>query len=242
MFELGLPLQSLVLAFVIVFCGAFAQAVAGFGLALLIGPLLILIDPVFLPGPVVMLVSIITALMAYKGRNDVSMPSVKRTIGGYLIGTVIAASVISILPQRKTAFLLAGLILAAVGMSAFGMRIPSNSGTLFSAGIVGGFMGTVSGVGLPPLAIALQHEPGPRLRGTLAFVGFISIIMAQIALVFVGKIGIREAMLALTLSPAVALGFFASRKAAAFCDGGYTRHIVFILSALSAIMLIARNL
>lgn len=242
MFELGLSLPQIAAAFAIVFFGAFAQGVAGFGLALLIGPLLNILDPVFLPGPVVMLVCVITALMAYNGRKAISVPSVKRTIGGYLLGTVLAAALISSLPQRETAFLLSALILAAVGMSVFGIKVPSGSGTLFSAGIVGGFMGTVSGVGLPPLALALQNESGPTLRGTLACVGFISIIMAQIALIIVGKLGVRELMIALTLAPAVLAGFLASVKAAAFCDNGYTRPVVFLVSALSAVILIIRNI
>ncbi|MBG0773846.1 sulfite exporter TauE/SafE family protein [Oleidesulfovibrio alaskensis] len=242
MLETGLSLSSLGLAFIIVFFGAFAQGVAGFGLALLIGPLLNIIDPVFLPGPVVLLVSIITALMAYSGRRHVSMPSVRGTIGGYLIGTVVAAALISSLPQRETALLLSALILAAVGMSASGLPVPQGKATLLSAGLVGGFMGTVSGVGLPPLALALQNEPGPRLRGTLAFVGLISIIMAQAALAYVGKIGQRELTVALMLAPAVALGYLASRRAAALCDAGYTRPVVFLVSALSAIILIIRNI
>ncbi len=242
MFDPALSLQSLILAFITVFCGAFAQGVVGFGLALLIGPLLSMIDPVFLPGPVVLLVGIMTALMTYHGRKDVHMPNVKRTIGGYFIGTLIAMAILGSLPQRETALLLGVLILCAIGISFLGITLPTSRTTLLSAGIVGGFMGTVSGVGLPPLALALQHEPGPRLRGTLAFVGFISIIMAQVALISMGKIGLRELRLALLLTPAVPLGYLASRPLAARCDKGYTRYLVFLIAGFSAAMLIMRNL
>lgn len=239
---IDLSLTELILAFGIVFFGAFAQGVAGFGLALLIGPLLSYISPVFLPGPVVLLVSIITAVMAWNGRHDVNPAGIRRSIGGFMLGTAVAAMIISSLPQRETAFLLAGLILCAVGMSVLGINLPATRKVLFSAGIIGGFMGTVSGVGLPPLALALQNEPGPRLRGTLACVGFFSILMAIAALIMVGKIGLRELYLTLVLAPAVLLGFGASLKATARFDAGYTRPAIFLLSAISAGGLILRNL
>jgi len=239
---IDLSIVELAMAFAVVFFGAFAQGVVGFGLALLIGPLLSMISPVFLPGPVVLLVSVITASMAWNGRKAVNVDGVKRSIGGYLLGTLVAAAIISSLPQRETAFLLGGLILCAVGISVAGIHLPATRKVLFSAGIVGGFMGTISGVGLPPLALALQSEPGPRLRGTLACVGFISILMAIVALVGVNKIGLRELTISLCLAPAVLLGFAASVKAAPRFDASYTRPAVFLLSALSAAGLIFRNL
>ncbi len=241
MFVFDLSVVEFALAFGVVVLGAFAQGVVGFGLALLIGPLLNLIAPVFLPGPVVLLVLVITSTMAYNGRHDVNVDGVKRSLGGYLLGTMVAAALVSSLPQRETSFLLGGLILLAVGMSLLGIRLPATRAVLFSAGTVGGFMGTISGVGLPPLALALQNEPGPRLRGTLACVGFFSIIMAIIALVFVGKIGLREAGLAMALAPAVLVGFAISTRVSSRFDAGYTRPAVFLLSALSALLLIYRN-
>lgn len=239
--ETGLSLTTYMLAFGTVFLGALAQGVAGFGLALIIGPLLVLISPVFLPGPVVLLVAVITSVMAIQGRSNIEPRNVRRTIGGYLAGTVVAAMLLSNLPPRETGLLLGGLILAAVGMSVSGISLPATGRVLFSAGIFGGIMGTVSGVGLPPVALVLQNEPGPRLRGTLACVGFISILMAVVALSLVGRIGQTELLLAAMLAPAVLLGYMASIPVAAYCDAGYTRPAVFLLSAVSAVTLIVRS-
>ena len=241
MFELGVSPQDFMLAFFVVVFGAFVQGTAGFGLALLVGPLLTMIDPVFLPGPVVIIVGFLTAMMAFKERASVDSTHVKKTILGYVAGTGIAATLLSKLPQQEMAFLLGGLILFAVAISVLGLRVVPSRKILLSAGVLGGFMGTVSGVGLPPLAIALQNESGPRLRGTLACVGSIGIIMAEIALVAVGRIGFHELQIALCLVPGVVLGYMLSIKTIRLFDRNYTRPAVFTLSILSAVTLILRN-
>lgn len=238
MLELGLSLTEFTAAFCIVVLGAFAQGVAGFGLALIIGPLLSIISPVFLPGPVVILAGVIAGTMVIKERKAISGTSVKRSLGGYCLGTIMAAALISILPQRELSLIFAALILSAVAMGTLGISLPSTRAVLFSAGTVGGFMGTFSGVGLPPLALALQNEPGPRLRGTLACVGTLSIIMSIVALVAINKLGWQEVLIALSLIPAVFTGFALSIKAAAFCDTGYTKPAVFCVSGLSAVALL----
>lgn len=241
MFGLELAPQEVLLAFCIVMFGALSQGVAGFGLALLIGPLLVMVDPMFLPGPVVLLVSLVCALMVFKERSAVNVTNVKRTLVGYLLGTGLAAALLTSLPARETALLLGGLILVAVGISAAGLSVPPNRRVLFSAGIIGGFMGTVSGVGLPPLALALQNEPGPRLRGTLACVGLLSIIMAEIALVSIGKIGRDEVLLACILAPAVVIGFLLSTLITRHIDSRFTRPLIFLLSGISAVTSIIKH-
>ena len=234
--------QDFLLAFLIVTFGSFVQGTAGFGLALLVGPMLVMIDPVFLPGPVVLIVGLLTVLMAFRESKSVNRQNVKKTVLGYVLGTVGALVLLSSLPRRETALLLGGLILTAVGISVAGVRVKPTRRVLFSAGIMGGFMGTISGVGLPPVAIALQNESGPGLRGTLAYVGILYISMAVVGLVAVGQLGIRELYLGLCLSPGVVAGYLLAGKATRFVDRGLLRPAVFLISGISAVALIVRNI
>ncbi|SKA83829.1 sulfite exporter TauE/SafE family protein [Desulfobaculum bizertense] len=239
--SLGLSPEELSYAFLIVIFGAFSQGVAGFGLALLIGPLLVMMNPVFLPAPVVILVLFICLLTVYRERSAIDLGYVKQTVVGFVIGTSAAAMLLSQLPQRETSLLLGGMILLAVLLSLSGLSVVANSKTLFSAGIIGGFMGTISGVSLPPVAIALQNESAARLRGTLASVGIISIAMAIIALCSIGQVHAREIFLAAFLFPAVLIGFALSSKVAPLVPPRISKALVFALSVISSVTMIIRN-
>jgi hypothetical protein len=240
--DIMLTWQDFLLSFVVVAFGSFVQGTAGFGLALLVGPMLVMIDPVFLPGPVVLIVGLLTVLMAFRESKSVNRRNVQKTVLGYVLGTAGALALLASLPPRETALLLGGLILAAVGGSVAGIRVEPTRRVLFSAGIMGGFMGTISGVGLPPVAIALQNESGPGLRGTLAWVGILYISMAVIGLAWLGRLGVRELQLGLCLSPGVFAGYLLAGRATRFVDRGLLRPAVFLLSAVSAVALIVRNI
>ncbi|WP_461211270.1 sulfite exporter TauE/SafE family protein [Desulfocurvus sp. DL9XJH121] len=242
MFDLGIPPLDCLLAFLIVVAGAFGNGLAGFGLALLIGPFLFMIDPAFFPGPIILLVGVVTALIIVRERNAIGVLNVKRSLGGYVLGTGLAALLVARLPQRETALLFGVLIVLGVALSLLGLRVRPTRKVLFSAGLMGGFMGTLSGVNMPPLALALQDRPGPELRGTLSCVGLISVVMSVAALMAVGRLGLREVQLAAFLAPGVALGYVLSFRVSPLFDRRCTRPAVFLLSTISAVVMIARHL
>lgn len=242
MFELGISSHAFVLAFCITVLGAFGNGLAGFGLALLIGPFLLMISPAFFPGPIILLVGLITAMIIIKEHNAISRSSVKNSLLGFILGTGCAALLVARLPQREVALLFGGLIFFAVAISLVGIIIPTTKKVLFSAGILGGFMGTLSGVSMPPLALALQGRPGPELRGTLSCVGFISVVMSTIALAMVGRLGMKEIQLALCLAPGVILGYLLSFPVSRVFDKRCTRPAVFLLSSISAVAMIVQYL
>jgi hypothetical protein len=242
MFDPGIPAHDYLLALVVAVLGAFGNGLAGFGLALLIGPFLLMIDPAFFPGPIILLVGLITTMVMIRERKAVSCSCVRQTLGGFIPGTVLAALIAARLPEREIALLFGGLIFLAVGMSLVGPAIRPGKKILFSAGILGGFMGTLSGVSMPPLALALQNRPGPELRGTIACVGFLSVILSTIALAMVDRLGIKEFQLALCLAPGVVLGYVLSFPVAERFDKRCTRPAVCLLSTISAVAMIVRYL
>lgn len=242
MFLPGISNHDLLLAFLVVTIGAFGNGLAGFGLALLIGPFLLLIDPAFYPGPIVLLVGLMTAMILFRERNAINRTYVKQSIPGFVIGTGLAALLVAHLPHRETAILFGGLIFLGVALSLLGIRITPGKKVLFAAGTMGGFMGTLSGVCVPPLAIALQNSPGPELRGTLSAVGLISVAMSLIALASVGKLGLLQLQLALALAPAAVLGYVLSFKLSPYFDKRCTRPAVFLLSSISAATMLMKYL
>ncbi len=99
-------------------------------------------------------------------------------------------------------------------------------------------MATAAGLGGPPVALVYQRESGVRLRGTLAAYFIVGTVLSLIALSWAGRFGTEEMRLATFLIPGTVLGYFMSRPAAAYLDGGRTRAAVLAVSALAAVSVI----
>ena len=92
------------------------------------------------------------------------------------------------------------------------------------------------------MAMVYQREPGPRIRGTLSAFFVVGVIISLIGLHFVGRYGPTEWRLSLLLGPAAVLGFFLSRRTAAWVDEGRTRAAVLAASAAAGIVVVLREL
>ena len=110
---------------------------------------------------------------------------------------------------------------------------------LFGAGAASGFMATAAGLGGPPVALVYQRESGVRLRGTLAAYFIVGTVLSLMRARMGRTIRRSEEMrMSVLLIPGTVIGYFMSRPAAAYLDGGRTRVAVLTVSALAAISVI----
>ncbi|MGE4605929.1 MAG: sulfite exporter TauE/SafE family protein, partial [Myxococcota bacterium] len=64
---------GLAIAFAVVLIGSAVQGAAGFGLGLIAAPVLLLLDPRWVPGPLMASGVTFTILVAYKERADIDL-------------------------------------------------------------------------------------------------------------------------------------------------------------------------
>lgn len=230
------------MANLVVLAGATLQGSVGFGLGLVGAPLLMLINPAFIPGPLLTTGLVLTLLLAHRNRHSVDLGEIGWAVAGRLAGVVIAAAVVASISTDGLAIMLGVLVLLLVGLSLSSLHLQPTRGTLLVAGTVSGFAGTIASVGAPPMAIVYQNVRGPRIRGTLSVFFVVGVIMSLTALLLVGRFGPVEFSIALRILPGLLLGFFLSRGIAAAIDRGYTRRAVLWLSAMGGIVLILRQL
>jgi len=224
----------------IVMVGAFVQGSVGFGLNMIAAPLLLLIDPVLVPGPSLGLALCANLLISHRERRSIDMPAVAWALPGRVVGTVVAAWILVTFHGLVYEFLFAPLVLLAVVMSIGGVRPRPTQGNLLIAGTLSGFMGTVSSIGGPPIALVHQDSEGARFRGTLAPFFVFGTVLSIATLYAIGEYGTREIWATLALLPALVVGFLASRHGAAVLDRGFTRHAVLSLSAISAVAVLLK--
>jgi uncharacterized membrane protein YfcA len=225
-----------------VMLGAILQASTGLGAGLIIVPLLALVSLIFVPGPLVLASMALSGLMAWQGRREIDSRGLPMLLGFLFIGIALGALSISAIPAHRAGIAFGVLVLVAVIVSAATPRLTRSIPVTAGAGVSSGFMGAISGIGAPILALIYQHEPPRVLRATLGFIFFLSSIAILICLHFAGRFGWAETWLGLWLVPGYIIGFLVAPPIARAMDRGNSRRAVLVISSLSAIMLIARSL
>jgi uncharacterized protein len=235
-----LTLPQFLAATVVVALGAVLQGTIGFGLGLFGAPLLLLIDPLLVPGPLLGASAVLTLLLTRREWGGVRGGDLGWALGGRLAGTLAALAVLTALPAERLDLLLGGLVLLGVALTASGLHLRPTPRMLLGAGALSGFMGTTTTIGGPPIALVYSRESGPRLRGTLSAFFVVGVMVSVIGLALVGRFGLRELRLAGLLLPGVVVGFVASRHTSTALDRGFLRPAVLGVSAISALVVILR--
>ena len=223
---------------VVMALSAMLQGAVGFGLGMLAIPVLIYLDIRFVPGPLLVAALSLHMLVLRRDRSGVDKSGLTMLLSGRVLGTIPAAILLASLPLDSMKILLAGVVLAGAVM---GLLRPGGRPTravLFGAGTASGFMATAAGLGGPPVALVYQRETGLRLRGTLAAYFIVGTGLSLIALSWAGRFGAEELRLGVVLIPGTVIGYFMSRPAAAYLDGGRTRAAVLTVSIFAAVSVI----
>jgi len=233
------PLE-IVLALLCVIVGAAVQGSIGFGASLVSIPLLLLVNPMLVPGPAAVAGLTINLIGMGVGVEDADWKGARWAVLGLVPGTVVAAVVLSVATGNAVAVLSAGAVLVAVAVSAVGARPGSGRRIFLGAGFFSGYLNTTAGVGGPPMALAYQDAPARTLRATLPVVFVAATVLTMITLARTGHLSAVDWRIGLILAPGGAIGYYATRGIAHRIDGDRLRSAVLAVSALSAIAALVR--
>lgn len=203
-------LLQILLANLALMAGACFQGVAGYGIGTLSAPLMFLVSPLFLPGPLILNAVLLTIMMLFRNRAGLSFREVRFAIGGDVIGTVLAGMTLAVLSTQGFELIFGGLILTAVALSVAGLRPQLSPRSSMMAGAASGYMGTITAVGGPPIALIYQNERGPLVRANMSAFFLFASCASVIALLLSGHIGQREIAIFSVTFPGVLAGFLLS--------------------------------
>jgi hypothetical protein len=240
----GLPfsLTDALLILAVTTAGAAVQSAAGFGMGMLSAPMLLLIYPPFIPGPLMASSLALTALVVRRDRAHVDLKGVGMALAGRVVGIVGAAAFLVVASGQLFDIVFSSLVLLAVFLSAAGLEVEPGRLATVLAGSLSGLMGTISSIGGPPMALLYQRSGGPKLRGTLGGYFLVGTSLSVLALAFVGRFGLDEILLALFLVPAMVLGFAVAAPVRHLLPDRAVRPLVLALSGLSGIVVLVRAL
>ena len=240
MLEPGLPLVTMIATNVIMAIASVLQASVGIGLALLAVPLLALVDPRLVPGPMLLAGSLLTLASAYRERHAVDAKSFGLSLLGLAIGTVFGAAALRALSPAPLGKVFALLVLLAVALSVSGWRVRPTRPALFAGGAAAGMMGTMVGIHGPPIALVLQHARPEQARAMLGAFFFVAYVGAVVALAAFGLFGVLQLQLAAELLPGVVAGLCVAPLLAGFVNPARLRVAILSISAASAVFLLLR--
>ncbi|HKJ70828.1 MAG TPA: sulfite exporter TauE/SafE family protein [Gammaproteobacteria bacterium] len=226
----------------VVAVGALLQGAVGFGVALVAAPLLMLVRPELVPGPMILAAWSLTLLIAVRDRRGVDWAGLRWTVPGLVAGTAAAVVLLKGLSPAAMGLLFGTLVLAAVALSAAGWHPRPRPRNLLLAAGATGFMGTATSVGGPPIALVYQRESGVRLRGSLSAVFLAGGALSLAGLSLAGRFGLAELAAGAGLLPGVVAGFLLSGPLADFLDGRWLRPAVLAVSAAAALAVLIRSL
>lgn len=232
----------LALACVLVLLGTLVQAGLGMGFGLFAAPLLALIDPVFVPVPAIYMGLLVSSYVVIGQRRLVRWREVRLGLGGRLFGVMLATLLLGVIADERTFQLLFGcMILLTLLLSLCGWHMKIGRVSLFGMGQLSGFMGTITSVGGPPMALLYQHQSAAEARPTLAAFFTLGGVMSLAGLYLSGWAGWAETLATLVLLPPMLLGLFVSRYLRGAFDRSFRPWLVGI-SAAAAALLIYRGL
>lgn len=237
-----LTLLQLALANLFLMMGACLQGVIGWGIGTLGAPLLFLISPTLLPAPMLLNSAVLTLLLLLRERRSLSLGPLRHAVGGNIAGTALAGVTLAFIHATAFEALFGLLVLVAVGLSIAGFKPQLKRSTSVLAGGASGYMGTITAVGGPPIALIYQNEKGPLVRANLAGFFTFGSFTALVTLYFSGFLGVYQLKLFLLTLPGVIVGFFLSRFFVRRLPVHILRPLILSIAGLAGVSALIRGL
>lgn len=233
--------QGLLLGTLAVFAGALIQGATGIGFGMIAAPVLMMIDPLFVPGTPLALSVLVSLLISVREWRSIDWPGISTALAGRVFGTVLAGATIAAIPGSVFSLVFGVMIIAAVLLSTTGWRAGLSTRSLVLAGAASGYMGTLTSIGAPPMALVYQHQAGPVIRASLAMFFSLGAAISIVALASVGSFTMKQFLISLALLPALILGFKASGWMVPKVQDRLVRRSVLALCVVMALILVWRS-
>jgi uncharacterized protein len=233
---------DLALCLAVVALGAFVQGSLGFGINLIVAPVIAVLVPDAVPGGIVLLSLPLTVTMVLREHRHVDRRGVAWVMVGRLPGAAIGAAIVVLVAPDVLTAVIGVAILLAVGLSVVHPHVPVTPATASAAGLTAGVMGTAAAIDGPPLALLYQNHRSEAIRATLATCFVLGTVMSAVALIVAGELRMEQVLFTLTLLPALGVGLLASIWGVRHLDGRSLRPAVLAFAAIAGAAAVIRGL
>ncbi len=226
----------------VLFLGCFVQGAVGFGMGVVAGPLILLLEPQLMPSVIVFIGTCLSFIIMFQYRDSLSLRELFFAFLGRIPGTFAAGYLLFIISKSQLSLLLGVSVLIVVLLSVTSLKLKPTRLSLFIGGFISGVMGTATGIGGPPVALLLQNEQPERLRANLAGYFAITGLLSLVILHFSGYFSYSQFKYSLLMLPAPFLATYLAFKVRHRIRAEVVRYAVLVLCSLSAITALYQGL
>jgi uncharacterized membrane protein YfcA len=230
-----------VVAVVLVVASA-VQGLVGLGLGLVTAPVVTLLDPSLMPTLLLALATVLPLLTLLHDHDDIDWRGLAWVLPARVPGTALGVLFLALFPERALGVAVALMVLLAVLLSLGSVEVRVRPLSLALAGLLSGATGTATSIGGPPVALLYQHRPAAQIRSTLAVLFTVGAAMSLVGLALGDALEARVLLLALVLTPCLALGAWGGAQLHGVVSDAAIRYAVLGLCAASALVLLVRSL
>jgi len=218
--------------------GCWLQTALGFGMAVVAAPIIVLIEPAWVPVSLTIAALFLSVLNSWNQKQDIQLrrmlvPFLTR-LPGSALGLWLLLQMDSLLLQLSVAV----VVLLAVLVSLAGKQFDYTAGRLGLAGFISGITGTTTSVGGPPMALVMQYGEPQVIRANLSIYFSYSCSISLLGYYFTDLLSPQLLFESLTFLPFCLLGFITGIKARPFVDGGHFRPILLGLCTITGLLVL----
>lgn len=221
--------------------GVLTQRATGGAFGMVVAPLVALAAPAFMPAGVLMVSVAVTLLCVRLPLGTIRLPELLPLVGGRGLGAVAAAGLVALAPDAGAVAVLVALsVLIGVGLSLSGLRVRMGLASLVGAGALSGLTGTLTSVGAPPVLLLYQDARPEAARPTLNAFFLLGTALSLGALALRDRVTMADLAFAVSMAPAMALGFALAPLLLNWLRGRSLRPIILGLATLASVMILVR--
>ena len=196
----------------LIIIGAITQSAIGIGFGIP-ACFLVLLEPTMVPSCIVLMGTFLAFSNAFLSLKDIITEDLAYSFSGRVVGTLISIPLITLTIGTKSFLIIFGLLLLiTVFLSAKRWNVVATKKNVTIAGVCSGFMGTLTGVGGPPMAIVYQNSSSKNVVATLNMFFGIGALFSVLILIYIDLINLREVIRCLLLAPGILVGIILGRQ------------------------------
>jgi uncharacterized membrane protein YfcA len=218
------------------------QGLVGLGLGLVSAPVVALVAPELMPDLLLWLALLMPLVTLVREHHEVDWHGLGWSLPSRVPGTAAGVGLVAAVSSAALGILVGTMVLLSVLLTVRAVEVPVNRRTLLAAGFVSGITGTTTSIGGPPMALLYQHRPPHQIRSTLAVYFIAGAALSLVGLGIAGALERSTFLLAVSMVPALVVGFGLSRILVRRVPQHRIRAGVLLVCAVSAVAVLVRSL
>lgn len=233
MIELTVPFWQWGLACLVVLFGAMVQTSIGFGISIVAAPILVFINPAWVPTSL-LIAAIAQLVPAYvQQRHGTQWRGLRYALLGRIPGTLVGIGLLLIMTLPGLMVMIGAATLIGVVLSLTPVRLMPTDRNLGWAGFASAVMGTTTSIGGPPMALVMQHANALHLRANLTAYFLVGALISFAAQWSAGYVTAASLLAGLLFVPASLVGFALGSMVVRFIPVSAFRYGIIVLCAVA---------